>query len=591
MTAALLLEFAWKSGLLAGAALLGAALLRARPPAERVVILRLGVVMILALPLLALLMPAMRIDAPRFIAPVGPPAVALADAFRSGPDRVAAAPVAPAAAIERTAGSPAPARPDPARRLDIGSMAIAAWAVGAVLLLLRLGAGVATLHRWTRRADPVRDTRWLSALDRAAPTGRRPVLRASSRVRSPLSWGVRPAVILLSVDALEQAGRADAILTHEMGHVRRGDWLFLMLTRLLVAALWFNPLVWLLHRQLAAQSEQAADAWAIRRIDRTDYATTLVAMAAGRRPHAALGMAAPKGELARRVTAIMTGSTSGGGRWPTALAVAGCVAIATPLAALELTAPAIAPVLGLVAPARPTAVDTTAPAPVIGAVRLDAGAPGPRDLTGRDSSVLEQPGQGPAEMEAGAAQMETHARGMRALAAGLPDPADRADLLAEADELDREAAQLRGEARALSAELRATEVSADVEASVAAAVNATAEAENAMNIRVNANANIDLGAPRPPRPPTAPRFVPAPGPVPSADAARSHRRRAASMRASARGMRQTAAGMEATADQAERTSGRGAPPGMVDERRGQAADLRAQADELDAQASQAEAPG
>lgn len=588
MTAALLLEFAWKSGLVAGAALLGAALLRARPAAERVAVLRLGVVMIVSLPLAAVLLPAMRIDAPHFIAPVARTAPAVAEAFRPepepDPDRVAASP----AAVSVVAVPPAVGRrpATPAWRIGIGPAAVAVWALGAGLLLLRLGAGVAALHRWTRRAEPVRDPRWLSALDRAAPAGSRPVLRASPRVSSPLSWGVRPAVILLNVEVLGQAGRADAILTHEMGHVRHGDWLFLMLARLLVAVLWFNPLVWLLHRELAGQSEQAADAWAVRRIDRADYATALVAMAARRRPHAALGMAAPKGELARRVSAIMSGSAGRGGPWPTALAIAGCVALATPLAALELTAAAVAPALGLVAPeARPAAGASATPAPVIGLASQGAATSGPGELAGQGSPVPAQPAEGPAEMEAGAAQMEAHARGMRALAASLPNPGDRAGLLAEAAELDREAAQLREEARALAWELRTGGIRADVEANRAAmALNVAAQIENTMAVRVNANINLD-----PPRPDPAPTAPLAPLAPTAPDAGQMHRQSAANMRAAARQMRQTAAGMDAAVDQAERTSGR-APPGMTGELRAQAADLRAQADELDAQASQAEAP-
>ncbi|HYC96564.1 M56 family metallopeptidase [Brevundimonas sp.] len=582
MTAAMLLEFAWKSGLLAGAALFGAALLRARPAAERVVVLRLGVVMIVTLPVFALLMPALRLDVPGLAAPAGGTIPAIAGVLApSRPDAVAASPVSPPVASPVAAAvppAPAPRPAAPAWRIDAGPVAVAVWALGAALLLFRLGAGVAALHRWTRRAEPVRDPRWLSALDRAAPDGARPVLRASSRVSSPLSWGVRPAVILLNADALGQAGRADAILTHEMGHVRHGDWLFLMLARLLVALLWFNPLVWLLHRELAHQSEQAADAWAVRRIDRADYATALVAMAARRRPHAALGMAAPKGELARRVTAIMTGSTGRGRPWPTALAIAGCVGLATPLAAFEPGAAAVAPVLELVAPKARPAVGPATPAPVVSAAPLAAAAPRPLGLApaaGQGSPVLEHSGQGPVEMEAGAVQMEDHARGMRALAAGLPDPADRANLLAEADELDREAAQLRAESRTLAEELRTVGPAANIAANQASlALNVSTAAGNAAALQVNANFNLRAPDAAPPPP----------------DTARQHGQGAADMRAAARRMRQTATGMDTAASRAERPPGRRTPSGLISEMRGQAAELRRQADNLDAQASQTEAP-
>lgn len=361
MTAAVLLELAWKSGLIAGAALLAAALLRARPAAERVLVLRLGVVMIAGLPLAAAVLPAMQVDAPVFAA--APPAAVAAPADPG---------VVPSVA---TAARPTPvSRPTaPAWTLDAGRAALILWAVGACLLLLHLGAGVATLHRWTRRAEPVSDARWLAALDRAAPDGALPILRATPRVHSPLSWGVRPAVILLNPGALDQADRAEAVLTHEMGHVRHADWLFLMLARLLVAVLWFNPLVWLLQRELARQSEQAADAWAVRRIDRAAYATALVAMAARGRPHAALGMAAPRGELARRVAAIMAGSTRKGRPWSTAFAIAGCVGLATPLAAVELAPRTVATqAVAAPRPARLQAPGSIAPAPSM--TRADADA-------------------------------------------------------------------------------------------------------------------------------------------------------------------------------------------------------------------------
>ncbi|HWQ86173.1 M56 family metallopeptidase, partial [Brevundimonas sp.] len=331
MTLDLMLELAWKSGLIAGTALAGASLLRARPAAERVAVLRLGVVMLLALPLLVALLPALRVQTSAFVGPAARTVAA-----------VAAPPAAPATAMEAAAprieaASTPPLAASPEWRLDPLAAAAVLWAAGFGFLVLRLLAGVTLLHRWTRRAEPVSDPRWLAALARTAQGRTPPVLRASPRVTSPLSWGWRPAIILLDPAALDLAARADAVLAHEMGHVRHGDWLFLMASRLLVALFWFNPLVWILQRELARQSEQAADAWAAGRIGRADYATALVAMAARGRPHAALGMAAPRGELARRVMAIMTASAGGGKPWRAALTLATCLGFATPLAAIELS--------------------------------------------------------------------------------------------------------------------------------------------------------------------------------------------------------------------------------------------------------------
>lgn len=485
----LLIGLVIKSALVAAMALAGAALLGARPAAEKVAVLRLGVIMILALPLLAAVIPALRIETLPLPGPSAPVAGA----------------ALPAGALAATA--PHPGVPAGALRpLDPALALLALWGAGAGLLLLRLGAGVATLHSLTRAAEPVRHPCWLTALDRAAPTGPRPVLRASSRVSSPLSWGVRPPVILLNTRGLAHADRADAVLTHEMGHVRHRDWLFLMLTRLLVAILWFNPLVWLLQRELARQSEHAADAWALRRIEPADYASALVAFAASGRPHAAVGMAGSRGELTRRINAIMSPSRQGR-PWPTAVAIAGCIGLATPLAALELTprsptprveTPRPGPITPQATasppsdPAAPGADGRTvskasqpAPAPVASIARapwIDGGQTGiavpvavqlplqvsmalPSPAEADHQAVLaaarheaadhlraqglregaRQLRQGAAELDAGAVEVE---RGVF----GAPDAGARRDVVDEAEGLRREADRLRSQADAMEAE-------------------------------------------------------------------------------------------------------------------------------------------
>lgn len=528
MTVAILLELAWKSGLLAGAALLAAALLRTRPAAERVLVLRLGVVMIAGLPLAAAVLPAMRVDTPVFAAA---PAAPTASAVAAPADPGGVPPVA-------TAARPTPvSRPTaPAWTLDAGPAALILWAVGACLLLLRLGAGVATLHSWTRRAEPVSDARWLAALDRAAPTGALPVLRATPRVHSPLSWGLRPAVILLNPGALGQADRAEAVLTHEMGHVRHADWLFLMLARLLVAVLWFNPLVWLLQRELARQSEQAADAWAVRRIDRAAYATALVAMAARGRPHAALGMAAPRGELARRVAAIMAGSTSRGRPWSTAFAIAGCVGLATPLAAVELAPRTVAAQAAAPRPARLEGPWSIAPAP--STARADADA--------RVSGAT--------------------------LAKALPDGTDEqapdtkgqtvSSFAIEADSIQIDAS---GAVRAGGRDLR---------------INTSGTVQVSPGLGINAPVAVQIPS-DPPAPPQAWAAERAAAEAEMRDAARE---RIESMREGARQLREGAAEMEAGAAEVERSAAATADPARRRDSLNRAGELRRQAGELRRQA-------
>jgi hypothetical protein len=168
--------------------------------------------------------------------------------------------------------------------------------------------------------------------------GSAPRLLATGRLASPLSWGVPPGVVLIGAAQLDQPRDAAAILAHELAHIRRRDWLFLALSRVAVALFWFNPLVWLLQSELGRLSEEAADADALRHVEPETYARTLLGLASDFTPVAATGMTGPARSLAKRITKVMTQRRPVSPR-PLAMmvAVGALLAIATPLAAVELS--------------------------------------------------------------------------------------------------------------------------------------------------------------------------------------------------------------------------------------------------------------
>jgi hypothetical protein len=49
------------------------------------------------------------------------------------------------------------------------------------------------------------------------------------------------------------------VLLHELAHVRRGDWLWLLLAEAALAFYWWHPLAWVLGRQVRRDSERACD--------------------------------------------------------------------------------------------------------------------------------------------------------------------------------------------------------------------------------------------------------------------------------------------------------------------------------------------
>jgi len=312
MTWTLLISLLVKSSLIAGAGLAASRHLTQRP-VERVDILRGAVCLLLALPVIMNALPPIELA-------LLPP-LAAAPAVTSAP-KIAVGAVA------------APFWTSP------GAILGGLWLLGAALIGGRLALGVRTLTRWTRKAEPVTCSAWLAPLEDLPPADR-PNLACSERVNGPLSWGVAPGSILIDPATLTERHTAPAIMAHELAHLRRHDWIFLLISRVVLAIFWFNPLVWRLHAVLRQRSEEAADAAALGSVDRALYARTLIRLAAQPAPLlapiASLPMAADARTLKTRIACIMTPASEHRRPVTVALAVAALAAVATPLAAFAVT--------------------------------------------------------------------------------------------------------------------------------------------------------------------------------------------------------------------------------------------------------------
>jgi len=322
-------EMAWKSALIAGAALGLAYVLRSRAAADRALVLKLGVAMLLLLPFIALALPALPIEA--WAAPDLPPPMPLDFSYAPGPELAS---VTQMAAVPQVTAPTIWDDPTP--------LVLLAYLGGLAMVGSRLLVGLFMLSRWSRGARPVDSQAWQDAFERArwtAPNGERVRLLVSDEVPSPLSWGWLNPAILIDPDSLADDAEADAILAHEMAHIARRDWPVLMSTRVAAALFWFNPLVWLLEREVVQQAEEAADAEAARAVEPIHYAKTLLSLAQVNGRLIPAHSIAPSGSaLARRIKAILDRrlrERPSGSAW-TKMAAILCIGIAGPVAALQL---------------------------------------------------------------------------------------------------------------------------------------------------------------------------------------------------------------------------------------------------------------
>jgi D-alanyl-D-alanine endopeptidase (penicillin-binding protein 7) len=146
---------------------------------------------------------------------------------------------------------------------------VALWAACAGALGLRMAAGLLWIGRAARlqACDPAWQER-LSRLAERCGLGREVRLRVVDGLASPITAGWwRPVVLVpASLIAGMPPQLLEALLAHELGHVRRHDYLVNLLQNVIETLLFYHPAVWWLSRRIRAEREQIADDFAARHL-------------------------------------------------------------------------------------------------------------------------------------------------------------------------------------------------------------------------------------------------------------------------------------------------------------------------------------
>jgi len=141
---------------------------------------------------------------------------------------------------------------------------VSVWLTGSVLLLARWMRRHRAFARAVRTGHRLEEGRELEILERwrRRLALRRPVaLVVSDELPEPGAWGVlRPAVVLpAGVAEHLDAAELEAVILHELVHIRRWDNLIATVQRVLCCLFWFHPLLWLLDRRLLVERERVCD--------------------------------------------------------------------------------------------------------------------------------------------------------------------------------------------------------------------------------------------------------------------------------------------------------------------------------------------
>jgi uncharacterized protein (TIGR03435 family) len=217
---------------------------------------------------------------------------------------------------------------------------VACWVAGVLFLTARLASGWWRVRRLHTAAllSPASD--WLATANRLA--GRLGLFRDihvvdSYDVDTPTVIGWLQPVVLLPIAALTNLtpAQVQAILAHELAHIRRHDFVVNLLQTVAETVLFYHPAVWWLSARIRDEREHCCDDIAVQVCgDPVGYAEALTTIAAwgqqamadaSRGSESRLAVAATSGSLLNRVRRLLRLPDERGRRRPAAFLLAATV--------------------------------------------------------------------------------------------------------------------------------------------------------------------------------------------------------------------------------------------------------------------------
>jgi len=200
----------------------------------------------------------------------------------------------------------------PAIRIDAWlPVVVWSWLVGVIGLMTRLGGGCWRVHRIRVATGAAAASPWQAAGEQVA--ARLSVTVAfhvveSARVEVPtvLGW-LRPVILLpLTVVTNLAPGQIEALLAHELAHIRRHDYAVNLVQTVADTLLFYHPGAWWVSARIRDERELCCDDVAVEVCgEPAAYAAALVELASWHTRDAALGVAATDGPLLARVRRLL----------------------------------------------------------------------------------------------------------------------------------------------------------------------------------------------------------------------------------------------------------------------------------------------
>jgi beta-lactamase regulating signal transducer with metallopeptidase domain/HEAT repeat protein len=270
---------------------------------------------------------------------------------------------------------------------------VGAWAIGVMLLSVRLAGGwwrTRALRTRGIEAAPDACQRMATRLIARMRITRPVAFFVSSRVTAPIVFGHLKPVVLVPAAVLAglSPSQLDAILAHELAHVRRHDYLVNLLQTVIETVFFYHPAVWWVSRQVRQSREECCDDIAVAACgDRKDYVEALLGLEQMRHaaaPFATAALGATDGALLARARRLLI-DTEREGASPRLTASAIAIAVAG-IALAGISTAATAPVM-VDRPLSPAASSASPASSASSASKTSPASPGESKASGESAAV------------------------------------------------------------------------------------------------------------------------------------------------------------------------------------------------------------
>ena len=165
---------------------------------------------------------------------------------------------------------------------DILPLGTIIWEIGVFLLTMKLLAGIFFTYQWKNWKNEMHSSElinWIQELVDKWNISVHVELKITSHVNVPAVMGVMNPVIYLPLSMMTGLSEEQLkmIISHEMAHIKRWDFMINIFQKIIETLLFFNPFIWFLSNKIRFERECACDDFVLQDIKEPGiYARTLV---------------------------------------------------------------------------------------------------------------------------------------------------------------------------------------------------------------------------------------------------------------------------------------------------------------------------